>query len=137
MRGWYYLDGTNIVFSDVNMPDHQRWEFDSERRETAWLICIEAYRAMASLHRIRELAEKWQLTYEDSQEFCRRFGVEIYKDGYYYVASINGKVNTSHEPYFALGNLYLIYGESYQNFQEFIQANSTGLVPALPDGPTS
>ena len=77
--GWYYLHTNgDLIYkpSAVGRPEvepggfvRKVWPIDTERRETAWLLCIEAWALGARRDRVDELAAKWGLTDEDAQAF--------------------------------------------------------------------
>lgn len=74
---WYYLHsngdliGKNpvVVESDPSYFDSpfvkKTWLIDTENRQDAWLLCIEALALGAQVARVKELSEKWKLTLED------------------------------------------------------------------------
>lgn len=78
-RGWYYLHTNGeLLFKSAaaGRPEVESggfvrkvWPIDTSRRETAWLLCIEALALGARRERIDELAAKWGLTDEDAQRF--------------------------------------------------------------------
>jgi len=85
MKNWYYYLHTNgdligknpvIVESDneyFNSPFVQKvWNIDLEDRGSIWDFVLEALTIGARLDRIKELAEKWKLNYEDSKEYIQR-----------------------------------------------------------------
>ncbi len=83
MIGYYYLHingdliyKPTIVDSDPSYFDSdfvkKYWRFDSEDRNDAWTIILEALMLGADINRIKELSSKWGLTLEDFCKFAQR-----------------------------------------------------------------
>jgi hypothetical protein len=51
-----------------------RWTINTENRGACWLLCIEAAALGANIDRIKDLADKWGLTFEDSINFLAWMG---------------------------------------------------------------
>lgn len=92
---WYYYLHTNgdligrnpvVVDSDpqyFNSPFVKKhWRVDLTDRTTCWKMILEALEAGAKTERIKELAKKWKMDFDDSLEFLKRFKPEnIHRDG--------------------------------------------------------
>jgi hypothetical protein len=79
--GWYYLhsESHDLIYKkyefkpELDSPFVVRvWPVSTDVRETAWQICVEGLYLGAKPERVKELAEKWQLTPEDSLELLVR-----------------------------------------------------------------
>ena len=79
-NGFYYLhkEGGLIYKRDPFAPEEDSpfvkkvWKVDSTDRGNAWKICLEALALGASIERIKELAHKWNLTFDDCLEMLKR-----------------------------------------------------------------
>jgi len=74
---WYYYLHTNgdligknpvVVTNDYfDSPFVKKfWRIDTTDRETAWMLVLEALALGAKIERIKELTNKWKLTFNDS-----------------------------------------------------------------------
>jgi len=74
---WYYYLHTNgdligknpvVVTSDYFDSSFIKkfWRIDTKNREDAWTLVLEALALGANIKRIRELSNKWKLTFNDS-----------------------------------------------------------------------
>lgn len=95
-KWWYYYLHTNgdliskppaVVDSDPQYFDSDFvkavWHIDLNNREDAWTLALEALAWGARIDRVKELADKWNLTFEDSIEMlkCMRPTGDRMKDG--------------------------------------------------------
>jgi len=62
------------------------WVLDTEKRETAWMLVVEALAMGASRNRIAELEKKWGLTNEDAEIFAKRMKLKITRSGTFFQA---------------------------------------------------
>jgi len=106
MKAWYYLheNGSLIVKrTPVEVEPggfvKKVWEIDTEDRLDAWRLCIEAPIAGADPTRVKELASKWGLTDADAQEFAKRTGLVLYRDGDSWCAAFSGSKDLVEEPH--------------------------------------
>lgn len=88
MNGFYYLHTNGDLIWKRFRPESdspfvsQVWELDDTDREYAWKIALEALALGARTERIKGLAEKWKLTFNDSLEMLVRCKpTELMKDG--------------------------------------------------------
>ena len=85
MKGYYYLhtESKDLIWkpeicvqSDCSYFDspfvQKVWQIDTESREDAWTILLEALALGCRKSRIKELAQKWHATYLDSIEMLKR-----------------------------------------------------------------
>lgn len=85
MKGYYYLhsESKDLIFKPescvqydadyFNSPFVQKvWQIDTESREDGWTILLEALALGCIKSRIKELAQKWNATYQDSIEMIKR-----------------------------------------------------------------
>ena len=81
--GFYYLhENGNLIFKPAivaNDPSYfdspfvkKVWHVDSTNRLNAWKIVLEGFFYGANVDRLKELANKWALTFEDSVELLKR-----------------------------------------------------------------
>lgn len=96
--GWYYLHVNGSLIFKQDLPDivadfresdlvKMFWSFDTENREDAWQILVEALSAGASKTRIIELAIKWGCDNTDAEVYANRIGIKLFKSGDLYFAS--------------------------------------------------
>lgn len=86
---YYYLHTNGELIHKRFMPESDSpfvkkvWTVDTSNRVDAWTVVLEALALGAQDERIKELAKKWGLTYEDSIEFIIRIScpTQILKDG--------------------------------------------------------
>ena len=84
-NNWYYylhqngdLIGKNpiVVYSDRHYFDSpfvkKVWLVDTENRSNAWNLAVEALALGARIDRVKELADRWNLTKEDLIEYIMR-----------------------------------------------------------------
>lgn len=102
MKGTYYLhENGELIFKREGFEPElgnfvkRIWEFDTEKRFTAWIICIEALALGARKSRITELAEKWGLTDADAETFVEYSNGEmkLFMDGNAWCAVFKDFVN--------------------------------------------
>ena len=85
--GFYYLteDGQLIPTTEEPANDDSAyvciWPVDSSDRYNAWKIATEALALGADKERIKELAEKWDLTDLDAHTYAQLTGIPLEKDG--------------------------------------------------------
>ena len=48
------------------------WEVDLDKREDGWKLILEALAFGANISPVKELAKRWELTFEDSKELLKR-----------------------------------------------------------------
>jgi len=84
MDGYYYLHtyGSLIWKSAIvtqNAPDYfdspfvkKLWKVNLSNREDCWRVVLEALALNCPLPRIKQLANKWNLTYKDSLQLLKR-----------------------------------------------------------------
>lgn len=83
---WYYylhsnddLIGKNpaVVDSDPQYFDsplvQKHWRVDLTDRGSMWIMILEALAKGARIDRVKELAEKWKMDFDDSIEFLKRY----------------------------------------------------------------
>lgn len=79
MIGYYYLhaETKNLIFKKFE-PEadsdfvQKVWRMDTADRVTAWTIALEGLALGAKISRVKELAKKWNLTFDDSVELLKR-----------------------------------------------------------------
>jgi len=93
MDGYYYLHTNGeLIFKKFRPEDDSPfvkkiWSIDITRRETAWLLLIEALAMGARKDRIKELADKWGCDDKDAQTFVEyalvngKPAFKLFKDG--------------------------------------------------------
>lgn len=89
MKVWYYLhENSDLICKhmpvEVDWPGgfvRKVWEIDTDCREQAWILCIEALEEGANEERVRSLATKWKLTDDDGLEFAKRVDLKLSLDG--------------------------------------------------------
>lgn len=102
--GWYYLhQNGNLIYmrelgetaADIRESDFAvcMWPLIPSDRAGAWDIAIEALALGANPDRIAELAKQWQLNDEDADEYAKRAGIVIERDGNMWCAVGPGFVN--------------------------------------------
>lgn len=81
MDGYYYLHTNgDLIYKPASYTAEdfnsdfvtKYWPMDKTDRVSAWVIILEALALGARIERVRELANKWELTYEDSIEMLKR-----------------------------------------------------------------
>ena len=86
----YYLHTNNDLICKPmdNLPDVRDsnfavalWKFDSQDRETAWSLLVEARSLGANEERIADLAEKWKCDDKDANNYAERVGLILKLDG--------------------------------------------------------
>ena len=91
-KGYYYLHengeliykpDSDYVVADFRESDLVRmfWSFDSEYRETAWQLLVEALAIGAKKERVMELANKWGCNDKDAENYCNLIKVDFKRDG--------------------------------------------------------
>ena len=92
IKGWYYLHTNGDLIFKQNLsgtPADLResdsvvtlWPIDTDDRENAWRILIEALSCGAKLDRVKTLANKWHCGNDDGQIYADRIGIKIGVDG--------------------------------------------------------
>jgi hypothetical protein len=74
------------------------WPVDTEDRETAWTVVVEALAAGANLSRVIEVADRLGCTDEDAHEFADRASVKLFKDGEMWCATRDDFVDLGESP---------------------------------------
>lgn len=75
--GWYYLHTNGELIWKKCKPEDDSpfvkriWSVDTTDRMNAWKIVLEAFLLGGRGDRIKELAQKWHLTFEDSIEMLK------------------------------------------------------------------
>lgn len=85
-NGYYYLHTNGDLIWKSYRPDHSDfvrrvWPCYVSDRGYGWVILIEALALGARRTRIDELAHKWGMDNDDAQEFCKRAGLRVFRDG--------------------------------------------------------
>jgi hypothetical protein len=103
IQGWYYLHTNGELIykphsdscADIRDSDFARcmWPMDPEDREGAWNIAVEGLALGARAGRVKELADKWQLTDADAEHYAKKIGLTITRDGDAWCATGPGFVN--------------------------------------------
>jgi len=82
--GYYYLHSNGdliyknpvVVESDPLYFESdfiiRHWKMDFSNRQDAWIMILESLALGADLRRVKDLAGKWEMTFEDSLEMLRR-----------------------------------------------------------------
>lgn len=92
IEGWYYLHvNGELIYkrelggtaADIRESDFARglWPCDPQNRQNAWTTLVEALAAGANKVRVMQLASHWHCDDEDAQEYAKRIGCRLYKDG--------------------------------------------------------
>jgi hypothetical protein len=74
------MDGIEADFRESDFV-RSFWHLDTEDRETAWTILVEALAAGAKKERVMELAAEWQCDDTDADVYAERLGLEFTLDG--------------------------------------------------------
>lgn len=105
IEGHYYLhENGDLIYKRFlgpeNLPEvepggfvRKVWDVDPSRRQTAWFIVIEASALGARPEMLEKLREKWGLTDGDAEEFAKRTGFKLWKDGDQFCAAFHDFVN--------------------------------------------
>lgn len=107
--GWYYLhtNGDLIFKRDIGdqIADFREsdfcvmfWPIDPEDRETAWRCLVESSVCGANQKRIEELTKKWKCTDEDAEEYVKRIGAVLNKDGDQWCVTRKDFINLQESP---------------------------------------
>jgi hypothetical protein len=79
---WYYLhkETKDLIFKKLcpenDSPFVERiWSIDIKARRDAWIVVLEALALDAKLERIKELADHWNMTLEDSFAMLKQLEV--------------------------------------------------------------
>jgi hypothetical protein len=99
IEGWYYLhENGSLIYKrelDGTIADLREstfvraiWPHDSQEREYAWNLVIEAEVAGANQARIDELATLWGCDEDDAMQYGRYIGVDFRKDGNAWSATV-------------------------------------------------
>jgi len=105
IEGWYYLhtngeliykreiDGSTAA--DIRESDFARglWPVDPADRAGAWTILVEGLAAGADRPRVLALAERWGCGDGDAEEYAKRLGVRLARDGNQWCATRADFVN--------------------------------------------
>lgn len=110
ITGYYYLhqngslifkretDGGQVAdFRESDLVRHF-WRFNSEDRECAWRIVVEASALGADEARVRELVGLWQCTDSDAAIYASLIGAALYRDGNAWCATASDFVNLAESP---------------------------------------
>ena len=109
MKHWYYLHENNElihkndyegIVGDFRESDlvHAFWSFDTEDRESAWDLLVEAGSLGANKERIKELAAKWGCDDNDAKVYCERIGVIAKMDGNMWCCHTEDFINLQESP---------------------------------------
>jgi len=103
MKTWYYLAGDGSLLCSNDLAKLQEdfrygdiqayWFLDTEYRETAWRLLVEAVALGADMGQVRELAALWGCTDEDADIYAKKISVELQIDGNAWCATPPGFVN--------------------------------------------
>ena len=104
LTGYYYLHANGeLIFKkdyDAVIADFREsdlviafWPVDSEDREMAWTILVEALALGAKFERVLELATKWNCDDTDADEYAKRIDVKLERDGDHWCATGPGFIN--------------------------------------------
>jgi hypothetical protein len=107
--GWYYLHENGALIykrelgetaADIRESPFAKglWAFDSDDRQCAWSLLVEALAAGVRKERIQELAEKWHCDDEDAGTYAERIGVQLSRDGNQWVATRTDFDNLQESP---------------------------------------
>ena len=105
----YYLHENGELIAKVRMEGIEAdfrespfvkmfWFIDTEDRETAWTLLVEALAAGAKKERVMDLAAKWKCDDEDADIYADRIGVGIVRDGKSWCAHLKDFVNLQESP---------------------------------------
>lgn len=109
INGWYYLHTNGDLIFEHNLPGTAAdiiesdfavmlWSIDTDNRENAWRILVEALSCGAKLDRIQELAVKWHCGGDDAQIYADRIGVKLFMDGNQWCATREDFENLQESP---------------------------------------
>lgn len=109
--GWYYLhqngsliykryldSGQAADFRESSFVQ-QFWPLDTQDRESAWRIVVEATALGADKKRVAELADLWACDDIDAQRYADHLGIELYPDGTAWCASRKHTINLQECPH--------------------------------------
>jgi hypothetical protein len=86
-KGFYYLHTNgDLIFKPASVVEHDSeyfsspfvkkvWMIETKERKDAWKLILESLANGARLDRVKELATKWNMTFEDSIEMLSRIKV--------------------------------------------------------------
>lgn len=109
-RHWYYLhtNGDLIHKNDVDGGQaadfresdfvRQFWRLDTDNRETAWGLLVEAKALGADSKRVDELADLWACDDIDAQRYADFIGIELVPDGTAWCARRMNHINLQECP---------------------------------------
>jgi hypothetical protein len=110
ITGYYYLhtngeliykpNSDDGVVADMRESDFVRmlWPMDTDTREDAWRILIEALALGANKERVTTLAHKWNCNDEDADNMAAHFGLVFSRDGDLWCAHRPGFANLKTSP---------------------------------------
>ena len=92
------IDGS--IAADIRESPFARglWFLDTDNREDAWSILVEALAGGAKAKRIQELAELWGCNDNDSPNYAQRLGFLLGKDGSAWCATRSDFINLQESP---------------------------------------
>lgn len=106
--GYYYLHqnseliykphGDPADFRESNLVRHF-WRLDTNDRETAWQIVVEALALGADAARVAELAAKWHCDDADAPKYAEVVGFDLYMDGNMWCAARHYRINLAQCPH--------------------------------------
>jgi hypothetical protein len=117
IEGWYYLhENGDLIYkrelgstaADIRDSSFARglWPIDTQNRENAWRILVEARAAGAKLERILQLASHWHCDDEDATFYAEHVGVILGVDGDQKTATRKDFINLQESPC-GFGKTYL------------------------------
>lgn len=104
LEGWYYLHTNgDLIYkrelggtaADIRESDFARcmWPVDPSDRLGAWDVLVESLALGADPARVAELADKWKCDDDDADQYARRIGVRLDRDGNMWCATGPGFIN--------------------------------------------
>jgi len=98
MKHYYYLHiNGSLIHKPISVTESDPayfesdfvkriWVVDTEKRETAWMLAIEALALGADRKQVAELEKKWGLTDEDVKVFTKYMNLKITRSGKFFQA---------------------------------------------------
>lgn len=109
VTGFYYLHTNGKLIykrdlpgmaSDIRESDFaiMIWPIDTENREDAWGLLVEALACGVDLEQVMRLAVKWRCDDEDALIYAKHAGAKLFKDGNRWCATKGNFIDLQNSP---------------------------------------